>query len=220
MTMHNDTDYPDSDCQRAAGYTHCEGGYNDLLPVTRNPADCREYQDEFYRQSHHLPPFVGTAWPSWCPGYSTPDKQGRARVAADLMVFDLPGCDAHSALIWMALYTLAGFAHRTKSDTLTTPHCRLVLLLHRTVDEETYSRLWTRLAKEVFEGVPNPSHSDCRQRFDYPRMKPGETAMFHHDGCPVHVDVALSLVNLTQEALSGGNEDYSDVLCAADYSES
>lgn len=217
MTMHKDTNNAEFDCQRLVGYTHCEGGYHDLHPVTRNPADCREYYDEFYSQSYHLPPFVGKAWTSWCAGYSTSDKQGRAHVVADLIAFDLPGCDAHSALLWMIDHNLAGFAHCTKSDTLTTPHCRLVMLLHRTVDEETYSQLWTRIVKEVLADVPNPGHANCRQRFDYPRMKAGETAMFHHDGCPVHVDVALSLVKLTPEALSAGNDGYSDALYAAAY---
>lgn len=199
MNMHTDSDEQN---YRSIAYTHCRHGHNDLRPVTQwTGTDGTDYHSNFYCQSNAVPPAIGAIRPAWCTGFIMPNHMGQEVVAADLLVVNLHGCSADHALQWFVQNGLAGFTYPTKSDSLISPRCLLAILLDRTVNEQTYGQLWTRLAHEVFGDIPNPAHASCRQRFDYPRTVNGDQKLRSHNGNPLHVDGALSLPSLAGDAL-------------------
>lgn len=193
---------------RLAALTYCPDGYNDLRPALVEPAaSSLDFYADHYAHSHYTPPAVGATWPAWCPGYMENNQ-----LRADLIVFDLHGCSADHAHRSMIENNLAAFVHPTKSDSLTSPRCRLVILLNRPVNAPTYRLLWARMAREVFDNIPVPAHADCRHRFDYPRTVKGKSMMRHHDGNSLHVDGVLALASLAGPALGLVNDTHADAL--------
>lgn len=177
---------------RSIGLTLYRDGYNDPYTLrSLRLARWWEVYEDFSSQSCHPYPAYGTNCPAWSPIYRARDDEGKERNFADLMVFDLNGCSADQAHRLLVLNNLAGLAHPTRRDTLAWPRSRIIFLLHRPVNGQTYRRLWSLLAQEVLSPFTNPEHADFRQRYDQPHAVRGQSALQRHDGNLLHVEGLL-----------------------------
>lgn len=187
---------------RTVGLTECDDGYNSLAPVTVDAtASWWEVYADIEAQSFHLYPPRGENCRAWSPGYRAVDNEGVECDLADLMVFDLHGCSTDHVRSWLIENNLEGAVHPTRSDSMTSPRCRLILLLNRPTVDATYRRLWTRLAHEVFADLPDPAHVDLRQRYDQPYTNRRESLLQRVEGWPLDIDAALALSSFAGNAI-------------------
>lgn len=199
---------------RQVGITFFDDGYLSFTPSSEDSdTPWPERLEHFKTQSLQPYPIREQFTPAWSPAYITTLKNGSSVLRADLMVFDLHGCHMDDVLQFLSDNLLAGVVHGTKSGGLTSPRCRVILLLDRAINHNTYTSLWRRIAHEVFDEMHAPAHADCRQRFNSPHCasnRPGKSTMRSSQGYPIYVDGALAAEHLHYQALGNISADYAE----------
>lgn len=186
---------------RSIGLTNFELGKNDLSPVPRDLDRFQSVMCDFEAASFHFPALAGENTPAFSPGYVTLDHYGQKRVFSDILVFEILGLSTHHGQGWLEQNNISGAIYSTALASLLQSYCLLLIVLNRPVNESTYTRLWTKFAKDLFAGSVDIEQSDCRHRFLYPRTSTGKPTLLSHTGHPLHVEWALSRPTLAGEVL-------------------
>jgi len=190
---------------RNVAWTHCDSGPLDLGPTTTTHSS--GYLDasiDFEAESYRPAPKSGESPACWSPGYLKHQKGETVGIYADLIALTSQGVSASQVYRWLIGQGLTGLAWPTTTSTRARPSCCTILLLDSTVDQHQYTRIWLKLAAEVFGNTSDPAQADFRHRFEYPCTPNSKSQLLRHDAraLPASYGLILDAIRIGSETIT------------------